>query len=312
MDSAAQWLTPQFWGEILRSSVTWAISTLPAIAVILLLAFLLLKLLTVGCRRASARAAQGTASQAVHLAREQEKRTETLLGIVQKAGRITIWGLVCMLLLTQVGVNVAPLIAGAGILGLAVGFGAQELVRDVITGFFILMENHMRVGDVAVINGTGGLVESIGLRTIVLRDLAGTVHIFQNGKIETLSNMTKEWSAAVFDIGVAYKEDPDKVLDVMRDVARTMQEDESFGAKILESLEVFGVESFADSAVVLKARLKTQPGEQWPVAREFRRRLKLAFDSQGIEIPFPHRALVVGNVSPALQALVPRPPPAER
>ncbi len=304
MENLSSWLTTEFWAAILQRSVAWAITALPAMAVVLLLAVTALKLLAMGCRQLAARAAVARAGEPPHVLREQEKRAETLLGIIQKAGRISIWVLVGMLLLMQVGVNVAPLIAGAGILGLAVGFGAQELVRDIITGFFILMENHIRVGDVAVINGTGGLVETIGLRTIVLRDLAGVVHIFQNGKIGTLSNMTKEWSAMVFDVGVAYKEDTDKVVEVMRDVADSLRQDELFSGKILEPIEIFGVESFADSAVVIKARIKTQPIEQWPVGREYRRRLKKAFDAQGIEIPFPHRTLSFGETSPPFQTLL--------
>jgi small conductance mechanosensitive channel len=303
MNIVSSWLTPAFWGAILQRCVAWAITAVPAIVVILLLAGVGLKLLAMGCRQLAARAQTVRAGEPAHVLREQAKRAETLLGIVQKAGRIAIWVVVGMLLLMQVGVNVAPLIAGAGILGLAVGFGAQELVRDVITGFFILLEDHIRVGDVAVINGTGGLVESIGLRTIVLRDLAGVVHIFQNGKIGTLSNMTKEWSAMVFDVRVAYKEDTDKVIEVMREVASSLQQDESLGSKILEPIEVFGVDSFADSAVVIKARLKTQPIEQWAVGREYLRRLKKAFDAEGIEIPFPHRTLYFGEASPPFQTL---------
>jgi moderate conductance mechanosensitive channel len=228
-------------------------------------------------------------------------RAETLLGIVHKAGEIAISTLLGMLILMQFGVNVAPLIAGAGILGLAVGFGAQELVRDVITGFFVLLENQVRVGDVAVINGTGGLVESIGLRTIVLRDLAGVVHVFQHGKIQTLSNMTKEWSAMVFDVGVAYKEDTDVVVQVMREVAESLQKDPDYASKILEPMEIFGVDAFGDSAVVIKGRIKTNPIEQWAVGREYRRRLKKSFDDRRIEIPFPHRTLHFGEASPALR-----------
>ncbi len=204
------------------------------------------------------------------------------------------WLVVVMLVLRRLGIDVAPIIAGAGIVGLAVGFGAQELVRDFIAGFFILMENQIRVGDVAIINGTGGVIEQVGIRTVVLRDVSGVVHVFQNGKIDTLSNMTKEWSAIVFDIGVAYKEDTDAVVAVMQDVAAGMRADETWGPDIIEDLEVFGVDQFSDSAVVIKARLKTKPIRQWAVGREYRRRLKYAFDAAGIEIPFPHRTLYWG------------------
>jgi small conductance mechanosensitive channel len=147
---------------------------------------------------------------------------------------------------------------------------------------------------VAIINGTGGLVEHVGLRTVTLRDLSGTVHVFQNGKINSLSNMTKDWSAAVFDVGVAYKEDTDHVVAVMQRVAADLQSDETLGPDIIEPLEMMGVDAFGDSAVVIKARLKTKPIRQWAVGREYRRRLKYAFDQEGIEIPFPHRTLFWG------------------
>lgn len=156
------------------------------------------------------------------------------------------------------------------------------------------MENQVRTGDVAVINGTGGVVEQVGLRTLVLRDVSGVVHVFQNGKINSLSNMTKEWSAIVFDIGVAYKEDTDRVVAIMERVAADLRADEILGPDITENLEVFGVDAFGDSAVVIKARLKTKPIRQWAVGREYRRRLKYAFDREGIEIPFPHRTLYWG------------------
>jgi small conductance mechanosensitive channel len=170
----------------------------------------------------------------------------------------------------------------------------------------ILMENQIRVGDVAIINGTGGLVEAIELRTVTLRDLSGVVHIFQNGKINTLANMTKEWSAMIFDVGVAYKEDTDKVTEVIKSTAEGMMNDEVFGEKILEPLEIFGVDKFADSAVVIKARFKTRPLDQWAVGREFNRRLKKAFDEKGIEIPFPHRTIYWGDEIHPLKVMMNR------
>jgi small conductance mechanosensitive channel len=297
----AGWLSAAFWADILRGTVAWAVEALPKVLLVLLLAFVLLKLLKAGCKQLAKRAGNLGHYEQEHLALEHKKRTETLIGIVNKAGVVVIWTLIVMLVLMQIGVNVAPLIAGAGIIGLAIGFGAQELVRDVITGFFILMENQIRNGDVAVINGTGGLVEAMGLRTIVLRDLSGTVHVFQNGKISSLANMTKGWSAMVFDVGVAYKEDTDEVVEVMRQVADELQRDEAFSSKILEPMEVFGVDSFGDSAVVVKARLKTQPIQQWAVGREYNRRLKKAFDERKIEIPFPHRTLYWGEESEPFQ-----------
>ena len=226
---------------------------------------------------------------------------DTLLGILRSIVKVIIWLMMGMLFLREVGIDIAPIIAGAGIVGLAVGFGAQELVRDFISGFFMLLENQIREGDVAIVNGTGGLVEHVGMRTIVLRDLSGVVHVFQNGKVNTLANMTKNWSGIVFDIGVAYKEDTDKVVEVIQHVAEELRAEPDFNNKILEPIEIFGVDGFGDSAVIIKARFKTKPIEQWAVGREYRRRLKKAFDEQGIEIPFPHRTVYWGEDIKPLQ-----------
>ncbi|HSF10312.1 MAG TPA: mechanosensitive ion channel family protein [Nitrospirales bacterium] len=228
---------------------------------------------------------------------DAEKRVKTLTGLLRTICLTLLWVVAVVMSLDQVGLDITPILASAGIVGLAVGFGAQNLVRDVINGFFMILENQVRVGDVAVVNGTGGLVEGISFRTITLRDLNGTVHIFPNGTITTLSNMTKEWSYYVMDIGVAYKEDTDRVTAVIKDVGKELQEDPEFGPNMLEPIEVLGVDQFADSAVVIKARLKTLPIKQWVVGREYRRRLKKAFDAKGIEIPFPHRTLYMGEAS---------------
>lgn len=170
-------------------------------------------------------------------------------------------------------------------------------MRDIISGFFIILENQIRVGDVAIINGTGGLVEKINFRTTVLRDLGGIVHIFPNGTITTLSNLTNEWSAYIFEIGVAYKENTDRVIDIMRQVGSAMYEDEIYRNLLLEEPEIFGVDKFADSSVVIKGRIKTKPIRQWQVGREYLRRIKLAFDENNIEIPFPHRSVYFGEQS---------------
>jgi small-conductance mechanosensitive channel len=235
------------------------------------------------------------------------KRVATLTGVLHTIAVFLIWGTAAVIIMGQLGLEVAPILAGAGVLGLAVGFGAQNLVRDVLAGFFLVLENHVRVGDVAVVNGTGGLVESITYRVTVLRDLAGVVHVFPNGTINTLANMTLRWSAYVMDIGVAYKEDTDHVVDVMQRVAEELRKEPGMGPKILGPLEVFGVDDFADSAVVIKARLRTLPIEQWTVGREYRRRLKKAFDAEGIEIPFPHVSLYTGEETKPLPVQVGRP-----
>ena len=226
-----------------------------------------------------------------------EKRVKTLTGMLRTICLTLVWVIGIVMSLDQIGLDVTPILAGAGIVGLAVGFGAQNLVRDVINGFFMILENQIRIGDVAVVNGTGGLVEAITFRTITLRDLSGTVHIFPNGAVTTLANMTKDWSAYVMEIGVAYKEDTDRVAKIMQEVGEDLRQDPQMGKKMLGAMEIFGVDAFGESEVVIKARIKTLPIEQWAVGREYRRRLKKAFDQQNIEIPFPHRTLYMGEAS---------------
>jgi small-conductance mechanosensitive channel len=226
---------------------------------------------------------------------ERLKRTETLARIVETTLSVVILVGALLMILKQVGIEIGPLLAGAGVVGLAIGFGAQSLVKDVIGGFFILLENHMNVGDVVQISGVAGLVESINLRVTVLRDLEGKVHIVPNGEIGVVTNMTKEWSRALLDIGVAYKEDVDRVISVLEEVGEGMRMDETFGQLILEPMEVLGLDSFGDSSVNIRVMIKTRPIEQWKIAREFRKRIKKAFDEKGIEIPFPHRTIYIGE-----------------
>jgi len=242
------------------------------------------------------------------------KRIDTLHSIVAftlKAGLTTIGVFV---VLGQLGIDIAPILAAAGILGLAVGFGAQTLVQDVISGFFLLVEDQVRVGDVVQIGDKGGLVEKITLRLIVLRDMAGNVHYIRNGTVGVVTNMTKDYSRYVFDIGVAYKEDVDRVIEVVKKVDEDMRADPEFGRDILDPIEILGVDRFEDSAVVIRARTKTVPIRQWAVGREFNKRLKKRFDTEGIEIPFPHRTIYWGEGhSPREQRdpATPRPKPAE-
>ena len=231
-------------------------------------------------------------------------RVRTLTSVLWTIAVGLIWFLAILTTLEQIGVNIGPILASAGVVGLAVGFGAQNLVKDLVSGFFLILENQVRVGDIAVINGTGGLVEAITFRTLVLRDQSAVVHVFPNGSINTLANMTKDWSAYVIDIGVAYKEDTDHVVDVMQRVADEMRAEPKYRSAMLEPIEIFGVDGFADSAVTIKARLKTLPLQQFTIGREYRRRLKKAFDAEGIEIPFPHRTLTMGQESPPFQVNV--------
>lgn len=283
----------------LIDNISWTlvIGTAGRITLILLVAWIVTRLLKSGLQRFEQRLvarseARGEASS------ESRKRIETLVRLLKQGGLLAIWLTLFLVMLREIGVEIGPIIASAGIVGLAIGFGAQNLVRDVISGFFMILENQIRVGDVAIINGTGGLVEAINFRTTVLRDLAGVVHYFPNGAVTTLSNMTTEWSAYVFDIGVAYKENTDTVSEIIQQVLDDLQAEQEFGELIVEEPEIFGVDKLDDSAVVIKGRIKTKPIMQWKVGREFLRRVKLAFDQQNIEIPFPHCTLYFGEASP--------------
>ena len=231
------------------------------------------------------------------LDKEAQKRVKTLMSIGRGIMRLILWAIFALILLKRIGIEIGPIIASAGIAGIAIGFGAQELIRDFLAGFFVLLDNQIRTDDIVVINGTTGVVEKIELRTIRLRDHSGVVHIFQHGKINTLSNMTKEWSALVFEIGVAYKEDVDTVIAIMKSVGEDLEKDSRFSGNILEPISILGVEQFANSSIQLKVRIKTQTGEQWQTRREYMRRLKYAFDKKGIEIPFPHTTLYWGEKS---------------
>ncbi len=228
---------------------------------------------------------------------EASKRIQTLMRLIRQGAVVLLWAVFILIIFDQVGIKIGPILAGAGILGLAVGFGAQNLVRDVISGFFLTLENQIRVGDVAIVNGTGGVVERINFRTTVLRDLSGVVHIFPNGVISTLSNMTNEWSAYVFEIQVAYKEDVDRVVELLHTVGSELRQDQEYGQLILEDVEVFGLNKLGDSGVEVKGRIKTKPIMQWKVGREFLRRVKMLFDEKGIEIPFPHTTVYFGEAS---------------
>jgi len=226
---------------------------------------------------------------------EFQKRTRTLGEIVRYVIVLVVFAVATMTVLKELGIDIGPVLAAAGIVGLAVGFGAQSLVKDIISGFFILLEDQIRVGDVVNVADKGGLVEKVGLRTTVLRDLHGNVHYVPNGTIAVVTNMTKEYSRYVFDIGVAYREDVDEVIAVIKGIDQEMRNDPEFKDDILESIEILGLDQFANSAVIIKARTTTLPIKQWRVGREFNRRIKKKFDELNIEIPFPHVTLYMGE-----------------
>ncbi len=222
------------------------------------------------------------------------KRADTLTQVIRDLARVVILGVGGMMVLSEVGVDLKPLLAAAGLGGLAIGFGAQSMVKDVISGFFILLEDSVRVGDVVEIAGVGGLVEQVKLRTIVLRDESGSIHVIPNGTINTVKNMTQLYSYYVFNIGVAYRENVDEVMALLKDIAEELRQDSEFSGDILEPLEMWGVDRFADSAVIVKCRIKTKPIRQWRIGREMNRRIKNTFDAKGIEMPFPHQTIYWG------------------
>jgi small conductance mechanosensitive channel len=222
---------------------------------------------------------------------EQTRRAQTLARLVQSALSILVLTIALLMVMREIGVDIMPMVTGAGIVGVALGFGAQYLVRDVIAGFFLILENQVRVGDVAAINGTGGSVEQVNLRTIVLRDGEGTVHVFQNGAINTLANRSKDFAYYVIDVNVLYDQDVNRVVGVLREVGDELGRDPVYRDLILAPLEVLGVDAFLDSKITIKIRIKTLPLKQWDVGRELRRRIVMAFERhrivlQAAPVPF--------------------------
>lgn len=224
--------------------------------------------------------------------REDGQRIRTLSRVIRYVLTVTTTVVASLLILGEFGISVAPILGAAGVVGIAVGFGAQSLVKDYFTGFFLLLENQIRIGDVVEAGGKAGVVEELTLRYLRLRDYSGNVHYIPNGNISVVTNMSLGFAYAVVDAGVAYGEDIDRVEAVMRTVGDEMRRDGVFAAKILDDLEVAGVDAWADSAVIIRCRFRVAPLEQWAVRREYLRRLKQAFDREGIEIPFPHVKLV--------------------
>lgn len=266
-----------FWAEVLVALVN--------VLLILTLAWILQRVVGRVVRLLKARLAASAEGL------EGQKRVETLGRVFGYVASVAIGILTLLLVLSEIGISIAPLLATAGVAGVAIGFGAQSLVKDYFSGFVMLMENQIRQGDVVEIAGKTGLVEEVTLRHVRLRDYEGAVHFVPNGAIDTVTNKSRGFAFAVMDIGVAYRESLDRVYRVIEAVAGGMRADAAFALKIIEDIEIAGVEQWADSAVVIKVRLKVSPLEQWGVRREFMRRLKLAFDSEGIEIPFPQRVV---------------------
>ena len=289
------------FGNNPEAILRWLLDAGLRIAVIGVGAYLVVRIGSAAARRFEHEMAHGTGLDVV----ERTKRAQTLARLLQKTLSVLVLGIAALMVLRELDVDITPVLTGAGIAGLAVGFGAQTLVRDIISGFFLIVEDQVRVGDVAVVNGQGGLVEQLNLRTIVLRDLEGAVHVFPNGEVKTLANKTKDFSFYVLDIGIEYGEDVDRVAAALRDAGQSLLDDPAYRPHILEPLEILGVDAFEASQVTLKARIKTVPLKQWEVGRELRKRLARVFRERRITIPFPQMSVHI-QAGAASEAAGPR------
>jgi len=257
------------------------------IVVILIAAYFVIRIGSAAARRFEREMSRGTGLDVI----ERTKRAQTLARLLQKTLSIVVMSMAGLMVLRELDIDITPVLTGAGIAGLAVGFGAQTLVRDVISGFFLIVEDQVRVGDVVAVNGQGGLVEEVNLRTLVLRDEQVAVHIFPNGEVKTLANMSKDFSYYVITVGVAYDGDVDRAIEAMRDAAAGLIVDADFKPYILEPMEVYGVDAFEPGQLVVKARIKTVPLKQWVVGRELRKRIARLFTERGIHMPTPHMTI---------------------
>jgi small conductance mechanosensitive channel len=276
-------------GLRLRTVTDWFFLGGLRILLVGFLAYASTRLVAVVVRRFEHEISQGTGLDVL----ERAKRARTLGDLIQNVITAVVVTIALLMILRELNLDIMPLLTGAGIAGVALGFGAQTLVRDVISGFFLILENQVRVGDVARVNNVGGLVEAINLRTLVLRDYDGTVHIVPAGEIRMLDNLSKDFSYAVVDIPVAYGVDSDRAVDVLKHVGEQLQNDPGFGPHILAPIEVAGIESLGETNVTVRARMKTVPLKQFDVARELRRRIKKTYEERNIQIQFPQREVVI-------------------
>ena len=261
----------------------WVVDTGLRIAIIAVAAYFAIRMGTAATRRFEREASAGTGLDVI----ERTKRAKTLGRRIQNTLSIAVTVIAGLMMLRELGVDTTPILTGAGIVGLAVGFGSQTLVRDVISGFFLILEDQVRVGDVAVVNGQGGLVEAVNLRTIVLRDEEGTVHVFPNGEVKTLANKSKDFSYFVISIPVPIEADPIEVGTVIQDVAAALMAEDEFRPHILEPFELNGVDSLEAGQFVLKGRIKTVPLKQWAVGRALRARIIAKLHELNIDLPKP-------------------------
>jgi len=274
---------------------SWLLATSLRIAVIAIAAYIVIRAGSAATRRFEREMSTGTGLDVV----ERTKRAQTFARLLQRTLSIIVAAMAGLMILRELDIDISPVLTGAGIAGLAIGFGAQTLVRDILSGFFMIFEDQVRVGDVVMVNGQAGLVEEVNLRTIVLRDEQGAVHIFPNGEVKTLSNMSKDFSYYVITVGVAYDDDVERATDAMAEAAAGLMHEPDFKPYILAALEIFGVDAFEAGQLVIKARIKTVPLKQWVVGRELRRRIARVFGERGIRMPTPR--MVVDLRRPAKQ-----------
>jgi small conductance mechanosensitive channel len=283
-------------GLPLRTLSTWAFESGLKVLLVFIVAFAVVRVVAVGVKRFEHDVNFGTGLDAM----ERAKRARTLGSVLMNMTTFVVLVVAALMILREFGVDISPALTGAGIIGVALGFGAQTLVRDLIGGFFLILDNRVRVGDVVAINGNvAGLVEEINLRTIILRDEEGTVHVVPNGSIATLANRSMLFSYYVVNLPLAYGEDTDRAAAILETVGEELQQDDAYRPFILEPLEVIGVDEFEPTAVRLKLRIKTAPLKQWHVGRELRRRVNRAFAEQGIEMYSPTRTLTVSTPNSA-------------
>jgi small-conductance mechanosensitive channel len=268
---------PQIGGS--GTLVRWLFDAALRITIITIAAYFVIRAGSAAARRLEREMSKGSGLDAV----ERTKRAQTLGRLIQRTLGVVVTGLACLMVLRELGVDITPVLTGAGIVGLAVGFGAQTLVRDFLSGFFLIVEDHVRVGDAAVVNGELGTIEEVNLRTVVMRDEQGAVHVFPNGDIKTLKNLSKDFSFYVITVSLPFDADAMLAMEAMRAAGGSMLDDPTYASYILDAVDVLGVDAFDQGAQVLKARIRTVPQKQWLVGRELRRRIAKTFVERGIE-----------------------------
>lgn len=273
------------WMELV---VPWFLSSGIKILIIIIASYILNKI----SKRSIEKVVRMSVVSGKFLSKEaEEKREDTLIRIFTWTSRIIILFVTILIILQEIGIPIGPILAGAGIIGLAVGFGGQYLIRDIISGFFIILENQYRIGDIVNFDGTSGLVEDISLRMTTLRDLDGTVHHIPHGEIKKVANRTKDFARVNLNIGVAYNSKLEHVIQIVNKVGNELAQDPQWKEFIILPPQFLRVEDFADSSIIIKILGETQPLRRWEVTGELRKRIKVAFENEGIEIPFPQRVI---------------------